>query len=127
MQLALWVGLGGAAGSVARYWLTIRVQAWYGRLDFPFGTLAVNVLGCFLIGLLAVGMDARDILDPRVRALLLIGFLGGFTTYSSFASEALGLGQGGRPGLLLLDVGLHLALGLGAVWLGRLAAEALLG
>ena len=127
MHLALWVGLGGAAGSIARFLISARVQALSGGLGFPYGTLLVNLVGCFLIGLLGFTMDAHGLFDARYRALIFVGFLGGFTTYSSFAAEAVGLGRAGRGDLLLLDLGLHVGLGLAAVWLGRAVARSLLG
>ncbi len=102
------VALGRALGSLTRYLAVNGLAAWLGRA-FPYGTLAVNVTGSFLMGL------ALALLVQR-------GLLGGFTTFSAFAGETLLLAQQ-RPAAALLNVGLHLALCLLAVWAGaRLAA-----
>jgi fluoride exporter len=84
------VAVGGAAGSVARYMVALFAAQ---RLSatFPWGTLIVNVLGCFLVGLLATLADEFAVLRPETRILLVIGFLGGFTTFSSFSLDALRL------------------------------------
>lgn len=87
----LWVALAGAAGSVARVGLGLAAQRGLGD-RFPAGTLAVNLLGCFAIGLVMVVCEARQV-DPRLRLALVGGFLGGFTTYSAFAWETLALAE----------------------------------
>lgn len=93
------VALGGAAGSVARY----LVQLWL-NTSFPFGTLLVNATGCFLIGLLW-GLLSRE-LSESMRLLLMTGFCGGFTTFSSFTYESMDLLLRGRwPGFLLYTCG----------------------
>ena len=101
------VALGGGAGAVCRFLAGVIAPKPGG---FPIGTLAVNMLGCFLIGLLAQ-------LDDRMRCLVVTGFLGGFTTYSAFGLESLELLQN-RPGQALIYLGVHIAGGLAAVWLG---------
>jgi CrcB protein len=88
MARLLWICLGGAAGTGARYLLA----GWLGRMagpSFPWGTLAVNVLGSFLLGLLMQIAIATDLLSPTLRLTLATGVLGGFTTYSSFNYETL--------------------------------------
>lgn len=98
MLEALLIAIGGAAGALARWLVSTGVHAWLGRA-FPWGTLAVNVLGSFAMGLLAVLLVERFALGPEWRAGLLIGFLGAFTTFSTFALdtvELLGEGQGVR-------------------------------
>jgi CrcB protein len=110
LRLVAMVALGGAAGSVARYLLAGRIAAWTGMASFPWGTLAVNVIGCTVMGALVELSALVWSPSPEVRALLMVGVLGGFTTFSSFA----------------LDVG-FLA-GRGAYWAGiaYLAASVLL-
>lgn len=107
----LWVGVGGFVGAASRY----LIAEWIGKPGgFPFGTLAVNLIGCLLIGLLA---GLRD----EMRLLVVIGFLGGFTTYSSFGLDAVNLLRE-EPLQAFAYVGVHVVLGLGAVWVGlRLA------
>lgn len=88
------VALGGAAGALARWGVSSGVHRWLGR-DFPWGTLTVNVLGSFAMGLLAVVLVERLAVGPAWRAGLLVGFLGAFTTFSTFAVETVGLsGEG---------------------------------
>ena len=88
---ALWVAIGGALGSVSRYGMGLAGQRLLGD-RFPWGTLAVNLLGCFAIGAVMVLAEARA-LDPRIRVAVVGGFLGGFTTYSAFAWETLALAE----------------------------------
>jgi CrcB protein len=91
-----WVAIafGGAAGAVSRWLMVTGVHRWFGR-DFPWGTLGVNVLGSFAMGLLAVLFIARFDPGPAVRLGVLVGFLGAFTTFSSFAVETLQLAEEG--------------------------------
>lgn len=111
-QALAFVALGGALGAVLRALATL---AW----PAPWGVLAVNVLGSFLIGLVAVW------LPPRLWPFVVTGLLGGFTTFSAFSLDALRLLEGGRPGAAALYVGGSVALSLLAcglgLWIGRLA------
>jgi CrcB protein len=116
------VGLGGAAGSILRYWMSGAVQGLASSpasLGFPVGTLAVNVLGCLMIGALAQLAEQRSLLTPDARALLVVGFLGGFTTFSAFANETVGAWRSGAVLTALLNVALSVALCLAAVVAGR--------
>lgn len=88
---ALFVAIAGGLGSLARYGTGLAAQRWLGD-RLPYGTLLVNLLGCFLIGVVMVFAEGRQ-LDPRVRVALAGGFLGGFTTYSAFAYETLALAE----------------------------------
>ena len=119
----LWVALGGALGSVARYACSVGATRWLGP-NFPWGTLFVNVTGSFMIGLLAalVSADGRPVLGSDARAFLMIGVLGGFTTFSSFSLETLTLARSGALGAASLNVALSVGLCLGGVWLGFAAA-----
>jgi CrcB protein len=112
------VGIGGSLGAMARYLLSRFVQAQVGPA-FPFGTLAVNLIGCLIIGALSQIAEARNVLTPQSRAFVFAGILGGFTTFSSFANETMVLARADQHLLAVLNVGLHVVLGLGAVWLGR--------
>ncbi len=114
------VALGGALGSLARHLAVNGLAAWLGRA-FPYGTLAVNVTGSFLMGLALALLVQRGLLGEPWRAGLMVGVLGGFTTFSAFAGETLLLAQQ-RPAVALLNIGLHLALCLLAVWAGARVA-----
>jgi CrcB protein len=85
------IALGGAAGTLARYGVSIACARSAQRWNFPIGTLAVNLLGCFLIGLLNGLFVDRVTVRPEVRLALVVGFLGGFTTFSSYAWETAAL------------------------------------
>jgi CrcB protein len=107
--------------------LRFAVAGWAQRLTpasgFPLGTLTVNVAGCLLIGLIGGLADYRQALDPGQRAFLMIGLLGGFTTYSAFAFETLGLAQEGALLRAGINVLLQTVLGLGAAAVGYVAAR----
>ena len=113
------VAIGGALGSVARYGVGQLLQARGPATRFPLGTLAVNLSGCFVIGLLA-GLLASDRLSLRVpgREFVFVGLLGGFTTFSSFGLETLFLARGGSVGTAALNVAVQVGGGLVATWLG---------
>jgi CrcB protein len=121
---ALLVGFGGLFGSMARYWIAGLVQ----RLDgstFPVGTLSVNVLGSFILGLLmALSLD-RGLMNADTRLLLATGFCGGFTTMSTFSYETVALLREGGTAAASGNVAITLAACLFAVWLGDLAARLL--
>ena len=86
MEKYLFIGLGGAAGSIARYMLSHLVYNKIGE-SFPYGTLAVNIAGCLAIGFLMSFMQERLAVNSNYRFFLVIGLLGGFTTFSSFSFE----------------------------------------
>ena len=110
------IALGGAVGSVARYLLGGMVQRLAGAA-FPLGTLAVNVSGSFIAGfLLRYFMNAQT--HPFLRAALIVGFCGGFTTFSAFTTETLGLFEGGEYGKAAAYVALSVVLSLTAVFAG---------
>lgn len=115
----LWVALGGALGSVARFALSGIAVRWLGA-GFPYGTLFVNVTGSFTIGLLAalVAADGRPSLGADARAFLLVGVLGGFTTFSSFSLETLNLARSGALAPAMLNVAGSVVLCLAAVSFG---------
>lgn len=121
----LLIGLGGALGAIARYWLGGRVQALSGSFGFPYGTLGVNVLGCFAIGLMAYLVEGRGLLTPETRALLIVGLLGAFTTFSTFGLETLNLLREGQLAPAAANAAANVFLGLFAVWAGRFLPELL--
>ena len=114
------VGIGGFVGSVFRYLLSGVVQRALPMSDFPFGTLAVNVLGCLLIGIAHGVAETRQVFGPEWRVFLMIGLLGGFTTFSTFGYETLTLMRDAEVFHAIGNVFLQVFLGLAAVWLGDL-------
>lgn len=116
MNTILAIGAGGAVGSVARYLMTLGIQRVAGA-SFPAGTVAVNVLGSFAIGVLYVWLVERDA-SPVLRALLTVGLLGGFTTFSSFSLETVNLMMQASYGRAVLNVLLSVGLCIGGTMLG---------
>jgi CrcB protein len=116
------VGAGGFIGAVSRYALSGLVHRLTGS-TFPVGTLAVNVAGCFLLGALMQLVTVDGAFAPNARLFLTIGMLGAFTTFSTFGYETLALLDAGDFLHAGLNVLYNVALGLLAVWLGRMAME----
>ena len=112
----LLVALGGAVGSVLRYLLSNM------NTSFPWGTFAVNILGSLLIGLL-VGLVGRGVLSPEMKLLLVTGFCGGFTTFSTFANESFSMMRTGDVLLSALYIGVSVVVGVLAVYAGMHWAE----
>ena len=121
----LWAGLGGFFGSALRYLVGLGMQSWGDRAGFPIGTLAVNVGGCLAIGVLAHLADARGLLSPQATLFVMVGLLGGFTTFSSFGNETFNLWRAGGMSAALVNAAVQIVLGIGAVWLGRFLANKL--
>jgi CrcB protein len=119
-----WICLGSALGGGCRYWVSGAVAQKYGEA-FPAGTLLVNVIGCFLIGLIAAlgDPDGRILVGPTARQFLMVGVLGGFTTFSSFSLQTLALLQAGEWAYASANVLLSVLLCLIAVWLGHSAGQ----
>jgi len=123
MKASFIVAAGGAIGSVARYWMSGVIARWFGE-TFPWGTLLVNVSGCFAIGLFATltGTEGRWMVAPYLRTFFMIGICGGFTTFSSFSLQTLSLVRDGEWLFAGLNVLGSVALCLIFVWLGHLLA-----
>lgn len=116
------VGVGGFIGSALRYLISGWVQQLSKSLDFPYGTLAVNLVGCFVIGFLGQLAEARGVFASETRLLVFIGVLGGFTTFSSFGNDTLNLARSGQMFNALTNVAVNVIFGLMLVWLGRTVA-----
>ena len=112
LRSILLVALGGAVGSVCRYLVSRMMET-----SFPWGTFTVNILGSLLIGLL-VGLVNKGMVSPEMKLLLITGFCGGFTTFSTFANESFGMMKTGDVLVTALYVGVSVVVGIMAVWLG---------
>ncbi|HET6161474.1 MAG TPA: fluoride efflux transporter CrcB [Dongiaceae bacterium] len=121
--IALWVALGSALGGVVRYWCSGVIARHFGE-TFPWGTLTVNVAGSFLIGLIATlsGVDGRFIIPAEARQFLMVGILGGFTTFSSFSLQTLTLARDGQWLLVGANIVGSVVLCLVMVWAGHALA-----
>jgi CrcB protein len=115
-------GIGGFIGSSLRYAATGYAQQLSRSIDFPYGTLVVNLTGCFLIGFLSQLAESRGVFTAESRTFVFIGILGGFTTFSAFGNETMNLWREGQNTLAMANVGAHILLGLGLVWIGRALA-----
>ncbi|MBV7335765.1 fluoride efflux transporter CrcB [Chloroflexi bacterium TSY] len=118
MNLIL-VGVGGFAGAVTRYLVGSFAQHLLTVGHLPIGTMTVNVIGCFLIGVLSQLGENHNIFTPQARLLIFVGFLGSFTTFSTFGNETVSLLQETKHLSAFLHVSLHIIVGFGAVWLGQ--------
>ncbi|HET9886683.1 MAG TPA: fluoride efflux transporter CrcB [bacterium] len=125
VQTWLFVALAGAAGTLLRY----ALGGWLARAtgSFPWETLIINVIGCLSIGFIAGLLDRGALLPPILRMALMVGFLGGFTTFSSFALEALRLAQDAQQGGALVYIFLTNASSLAGVWIGHASASLVWG
>ena len=116
------VFIGGGLGASARYYLSGAVYRWLPS-DFPYGNLAVNIIGCFVIGVLMTSMEERFITHPALRIFLTVGILGGFTTFSSFSYETLTLVRNGEIFLGTINAFASLLGCLAATWFGMAAGK----
>lgn len=126
MRAILLISVAGAAGAVSRYGVSMWAQRTLG-VHAAFGTLAVNILGCLLLGLVLELEAQSDWIGNSGRLFLAVGFMGSFTTFSTFGFETLKLIQVGDSHLALLNVGANLLLGILAVWLGWILARVITG
>ena len=118
----IFVALGGALGSVSRYLLGTWAQTASKSIDFPYGTLAVNLFGCFVIGFLSQLAESRGAFSMEARAFIFLGLLGGFTTFSSFGNDTINLFRDGETFNALVNIGANVIFGLLLVWFGRMVA-----
>jgi CrcB protein len=121
---SLWIAVAGSAGALSRYQLEGFISR-HARGAFPWGTLVVNASGCFVLGLLFTLLTERFLPHPYLRSALTIGFLGAYTTFSTFAFETVRLAEDGARGLALLNVVVSVAVGVAAAWFGIVAGRTL--
>lgn len=124
MQQLLAIAGGGALGAVLRFLMSSHIYRLFGR-DFPYGTLAVNILGSFLMGIFFIFIIERGMLSAEWRSIIIVGFLGAFTTFSTFSIETLTLLESGELSRAVLNIFLSVALCLAATWLGLLMGRQL--
>jgi fluoride exporter len=124
MEDYVWVAIGGALGTTARYWLSGVVARLVGE-TFPWGTLVINVTGSFVIGFFAAltGPDGRVFAGSTVRLFVMVGLCGGYTTFSSFSLQTLSLMNDGEWASAGANIGLSVVLCLIAVWAGAMLAS----
>jgi len=122
MQKTIFIALAGLVGTLMRYWLAGFVTRQYGE-NFPWGTLIVNLIGSFLAGALYHVAEERLLISPTLRTIILIGLLGGFTTFSSYGLQTFTLLRDGQLGLATLNLALSNVLGLLMVWAGYVALK----
>jgi len=115
---AAMVGSGGFIGALARYGLSGLVHRQVPFATFPYGTMAVNLIGCCAIGVIAGLAESRQLFGPEFRTFALIGVLGGFTTFSTFGYETFAMLRDAEYLRVAANVGVHVVLGLALVWLG---------
>lgn len=123
MNHVLLAALGGAVGSALRYLAVALTGRYYPNTVFPYGTLAVNVIGCFFIAWIGTLAAEKITLNAEVRLFIFTGILGGFTTFSAFGYETFYLFRTSHLFLAVLNVLSNCFLGLGAVWLGYIVAK----
>jgi CrcB protein len=124
MMKYVMVGIGGAIGSVLRFWVSSTLGERIGA-RFPLGTFVVNITGSFLIGFIVTLLASKADWDPNWRYLIPIGFIGGYTTFSTFEFETLRSVQDGNLLVASLNVILSVAVGFAAVWLGTVAGRSI--
>ncbi len=119
MNRLIFVGLGGFVGAILRYLVSGFAQDISNSISFPFGTLTVNVIGCFFLGFLTRLFENQVMVSPEIRLMILVGILGSFTTFSTFNNETLNLIQEQKIFFALINISLQLILGLSAGFFGR--------
>ncbi len=124
MTNVLIIGIGGFLGAIARYGLALWIGQRWGS-NFPLGTFVINVSGCFLIGLLMALFADRFLINPQWRLLLVVGFLGAYTTFSTFEYETGALLKDGEWFMAMLNITLSVVVGFVALKLGEIIAKSI--
>ena len=126
LESSLWIALGGAIGSVMRFWLAELVGRFV-ESPFPWATVITNITGSFVIGFYATltGPEGRLLATPVARQFVMVGICGGYTTFSAFSLQTLSLAQDGDWLRAGANIGVSVVLCLAAVWLGHVAAAAI--
>lgn len=123
MEKFLWISIGAVAGANLRYWVSDWAANRWGS-NFPFGTLLINLSGSFMLGLIMAMVTDHYVIDPRLRLVLTIGFLGSYTTFSTYSFESISLLQQGQVWLALFNLLGSSLLGgvfaLAGIWIGKM-------
>lgn len=122
MNTYLLVSLGAAFGGAARYWLSNYIYKFLPAV-FPYGTLSVNIIGSFIIGIIIFYFDERNLISSNLKVFLTVGFCGGFTTFSTFSLETINLFRDSQIGLGILNIFLSLFLCLLGIYLAYLLSK----
>lgn len=125
MTLYLAIALGGSLGAVSRYWVSAKTYLWLGT-EFPYGTLMVNISGSFIMGFLAIVLTEKIELPEEIKFALLVGFLGSYTTFSTFALDGLQALNNGAIMKVVLYILISVFGSLLGVWMGYLGARLLM-
>ncbi|MCW8853257.1 MAG: fluoride efflux transporter CrcB [Gammaproteobacteria bacterium] len=124
MKALLYVAMGGALGAVMRYGISSGIYSWFGR-SFPYGTLVVNVVGSFLIGIFSILLIEKFNVSHEFRLALVVGVLGALTTFSTFSWDTLDLMQQGLMQKAMLNVLMNVVMCIAAAWLGAQWAKSM--
>lgn len=124
MLKTIFIALAGLLGTLLRYWLSGLVARRFGE-TFPWGTMVVNLIGCFVIGAVFNLGEERFLISPNARTVIMIGLLGGFTTFSSYGLQTFTLLRDGEFGLATLNIAVSNVAGLLMVWAGYVLSKAL--
>lgn len=124
MQNFFIIGLGGFIGAIARYTVSLWIGQKWGR-SFPLGTFTVNISGCFLIGLLMPILTERFLINPQWRLFLTVGFLGAYTTFSTFEYETGNLLKDGELAIAMMNIMFSVVVGFAALKIGELIAKSI--
>jgi fluoride exporter len=118
----LLIGIGGFIGSISRYLLE-GIVSRHTTISFPYGTLVVNVLGCFLIGLFFGVAEGKLLFNINVRSFIVIGLFGGFTTFSTFSYETFSLFKEGEIFFAISNIAISIIIGILALWGGHMLGK----
>lgn len=124
MQKTIFIALAGLVGTLLRYWVSGVVARRFGE-TFPWGTMTVNLIGCFVTGAVFYLSEERFLINPTARTVILIGLLGGFTTFSSYGLQTFTLLRDGEFGLATVNLVVSNVCGLLMVWAGYVLSKAL--
>lgn len=122
LKSILLVGIGGAVGSILRYLTSVLLNKYF-QSNFPIATFTANVLGCLLIGILLGYFEKQHLANPELKLLLITGFCGGYTTFSTFSAENINIIQSGQIETVFIYTALSILISFTAVWIGLIITK----